>query len=162
MLKAQMYIDASDQDTLITHYGDTAVASVEKSTQRLLSPRACSLSLRGLPSGKCPIELPGGVVASVTSVFVDGAEFTGCTAIGHSPAVLIPAADWPKVTGDGYDVVISYVAGYSNIPQDLVQAVLMIAAELEQRRTDGVEGALSPALICAEYLMRPYRIMPIR
>jgi len=164
MLKDQMYIelDVTEQDGLITSYGDAAVASVEKSTLRLLSSRECTLSLRKLPSGKCPIELPGGMVSSLISVFVDGVEFTGCTAIGHSPALLIPSEDWPEVVGDGYPVTITYVAGYSIVPADLIHSVLMIAAELEQRRTEGFEGALTQALISAEYLMKTYRIMPIR
>jgi hypothetical protein len=162
LLKEQMYIDSADQNTLLTLFGDAAVASVEKSTLRLLSSRTCTLSLRGLPTGKCAIELPGGVVSSLTSVVVDGVEVTGGTVIGHSPALLLPSVDWPEVTGDGYPVTITYVAGYSTVPFDLVDAVLMIAAELEQRRSEGFEGSLTKALISAEYLMKPYRIMPIR
>lgn len=162
LLKSQMKIDGSFDDDLVTSMGNAAVSSVEKSTQRLLSSRTCTLALSELPSGKCPIELPGGVVSSITSVFADGVEVTGCTAIGHSPALLIPSDDWPEVTGDGYPVTITYVAGYSTVPVDLVHAVLMIAAELEQRRTEGFVGALRHALISAEYLMKPYRIMPIR
>jgi len=159
-LKAHLRVTSNDENALITSYGDAAVSQVEAHTQRLLSQRTCTLSLARLPLGKCPIELPGGDVASLTSVFADAVEVIGGTTIGSSPALLIPAADWPAVTGDGYPVTITYVAGLATVPADLRQAVLLIVGELYERRSEGVEGPIGRVMVSAEYLMAPHRIRP--
>jgi hypothetical protein len=125
-----------------------------------LTPRTITLYLPGLPTGVEPVELPGGFVSALTSVTVDGAAKTGCTVIGHSPALLIPSTDWPAVTGRGYPVTIVYTAGYSAIPVDLLHAVKMIAAEMYEQRETAVSGTTSAAVVCAEYLMAPHRIWP--
>lgn len=138
--------------------GLAATAAVERWTQRLLSVRTAVLRLQGLPTGQCPIELPGGTVASITSVVVDGATITGCTAIGDSPAILIPAADWPTVTGEGYPVVITYQVGMATVPVDLVHAVKVIVADMYQTRESTTEGATGKAVASAEWLMAPHRI----
>lgn len=157
-LKAHLRITHTDEDALVTSYGIAATATVEAWTQRALIQREAVLSLECLPTGKQAIELPGGAVASITSVFADGAEITGLSVIGHSPAMLIPSADWPTVTGDGYAVTITYQVGFVAVPFDLQQAVLIFVGELYQNRENSTEGNLSLVPVSAEYLMKPHRI----
>lgn len=157
-LKAHLRITQSDEDALITSYGIAATASVEAWTQRTLIQREAVLSLECLPTGKQAIELPGGTVASITSMFADGVEITGLSVIGHSPAVLIPSADWPTVEGDGYAVTITYQVGFTAVPFDLQQAVLILVGELYKNRENSFEGSLASVPVSAEYLMGPHRI----
>lgn len=157
-LKAHLRVTHSEDDAYIQGIGRAATAAVERWTQRLLTVRAATLSLQDLPTGREPIELPGGDVASVTSVTADGVAIIGCTTLGSSPAILIPAADWPAVIGEGYAVTIVYQVGYSVVPEDLRHAVKMIAADLYDIRANSVDGPTNKALISAEWLMAPHRI----
>lgn len=159
-MKEHLRVTGIDEDFLIGQYGQAATAAVERWTQRLLTSRQVVLKLQCLPSGQEPIELPGGAVASVTSVVANAVAITGCVALGDSPAALVPAADWPAVTGEGYPVTITYVAGFVAVPMDLQHAVKMLTAEMYERRANAVEGPISRAIVSAEYLMEPHRIWP--
>jgi len=157
-LKDHLRITGADEDYLLSTYSVAAAVSVERWTKRLITVRSSILYLDDLPSGREPIELPGGAVASVTSVVSDGVAINGATAIGNSPALLIPSENWPVVTGDGYPVVITYQVGMSAIPVDLVHAIKMIVAEMYLRRSAAEAGTLNCVPIGAEYLMAPHRI----
>lgn len=157
-LKAHLRVTSSAEDDAITAYGIAATAAVERWTQRIVMTRAAALSLQELPSGKYPIELPGGSIISLTSVVADAVTITGCTTIGHSPALLLPATDWPTIVGDGYPVTITYQVGMATIPQDLNHAVKLLVGEMYERRANAIEGPLTSAILSAEYLMAPHRI----
>ena len=157
-LKEHLRVTDGHDDDIIRLYGISATAAVERWTQRLLTSRQVVLKLQCLPSGREPIELPGGAVASVTSVVADLLAITGGVALGDSPAVLVPAADWPSVVGEGYPVTITYVAGFVAVPMDLQHAVKMLVAEMYERRANAVEGPINRAIVSAEYLMEPHRI----
>ena len=159
-IKDHVRVTDTSEDFLLGQYCQSATAAVERWTQRLLVSRQCVLRLQCLPSGQEPIELPGGVVSSVTSVIADAVAITGSVALGDSPAALVPNADWPVVTGEGYPVVITYVAGFVAVPMDLQHAVKMLVAEMYERRANAVEGPLNRAVVSAEYLMEPHRIWP--
>jgi uncharacterized phiE125 gp8 family phage protein len=151
----------SEEDRTIQSLLRAAQLSVEKYTQRLLTRRAATLKLPGLPSGNCAVELPGGEVGSITSVTVDGSPLTGVQAFGDSPALALPDADWPAVAGTVYPVAIAYQVGFVAAPDDLQAAVKLIAAELFERRSNGNEGAISEVPISARCLMDPWRIRPL-
>lgn len=161
-MKEHLRLDKNDtaDQPLVTSYTAAAVAAVEMFTQRLLSPRDIVVRLASLPSGRCPVVLAGGIVTAVTSVEIAGEAFTGCEAIGSSPAMLLPPSDWPAVDPVGYPVEISYSAGYATPPQDLVVAVKQICSLI----FDGSSGS-GPALIdglpaSALSLMLQHRIAP--
>ena len=135
-----------------------ATGAVERRTNRLLQSRSAVLRLTCMPSGQEPIELPGGVVSSITSVTVDGVAVTGATSVGDSPALLIPAEDWPTATGEGYPVVITYVVGYSTVPMALIYAVKLLVADLYSRRNNSDEVALHEVPLSAQSLIDDYRI----
>lgn len=160
-MRDHLRIDSTAEDALIEAYLGAAVATVERWTQRLLVRRQAVLRLTDLPSDFTPIELPGGEVGSVTSVIVDIVTITGTYAVGHSPAVLIPATSWPTVTGDGYPVTITYQVGFATVPGDLTAAVRLIAAELFERRTNAEAVPINTVPMSAEYLMMPHRIRAV-
>lgn len=159
-LKDHLRVTDNTEDFLIGQYGYAATLAVERWTQRLLTSRQVVLKLQCLPSGQEPIELPGGAVSSITSVVADGVTITGGVALGISPAVLVPVADWPAVVGEGYPVTITYVAGFVAVPMDLQHAVKMLTAEMYERRANAVEGPINRAIVDAEYLMAQHRIWP--
>jgi hypothetical protein len=80
-------------------------------------------------------------------------------ALGDSPAVLVPATDWPVVVGDGYPVVITYVAGYTTPPPDLLHAVKLLATDMFERRANSEDGPQNRVMVSAECLMARHRIL---
>lgn len=159
-LKAACRVDHTDEDALIESYGLAATARAERITGKLMSPRTITLRQEILPCGRKPVFLPGGPVASVTSVTVDGAAVTGCEAFGDGPAHLVPAQDWPVATGDGYPVVIEYVAGFAAVPADLAQAIKIMTADLYDRRASASTDQAYAAPLSAMALLEPHRILP--
>jgi uncharacterized phiE125 gp8 family phage protein len=159
-LKDHLRVTHSLEDALIGAYGLAATGAIEKASQRLLQVRAATLRLTDLPSGQEPIELPGGAVASITSVTADGAAITGCTVLGDSPAILLPASDWPIVTGQGYPVTITYQAGHATVPQALVQAVKLMVGHLYANRSAVGESSMAELPLAVGYLIGQYRILP--
>jgi uncharacterized phiE125 gp8 family phage protein len=161
-LRAQLRKDetAGNEDALINSLCLAAQGVVEKMTQRLLTRRSAVLRLTDLPSGKCPIELPGGEVASITSMTADAIAVTGTTFLGDSPALLLPAADWPTVAGDGYPVIITYQVGFATVPEDLKAAIKLLASEMFERRANGEPGTMTEVPVSAQFLMDNWRIRP--
>jgi uncharacterized phiE125 gp8 family phage protein len=158
-MKLHCRVDGTESDAAITAFSAAAVAAVEARIQRLLTPRTAVLRLPNLPYGRTPIELPGGAVASITSVVADGETITGYEAIGDAPALLVPTADWPVLSDPkGFPVVVTYVVGYAVPPADLVGAVKLIAGEMNERRENGETGPINPVVVSAEYLIAPHRI----
>lgn len=159
-LKAHLNVVSTRDDDVILSYGLAAQNIVERTTGRLLTSRACTLKLQGF-SDDTGVELPGGVVNSLTSVIVDGATVTGCTVYGDSPARVFPATSWPGVTGTLYPVVISYMAGFTTIPTALVTAIKIIVADLYDRRESVTTDQAHVSPFAASELMRLYRIKPL-
>jgi ribonuclease PH len=151
-MKAQLKVLHADDDTNITKIEAATVAWVERYLQRLLTVRQVIMRLPSLPSGKVPVELYGGRVASITSVIADGTAITGTTAVGDSPALLLPTDDWPAVTGEGLPVTITYTAGFATIPEDIVTAVKLAGEALHD---NDERGPMTPAV---EALLSRYRI----
>ncbi len=154
-------IPSSRDDLAMQSFLTAAQDRVERISHRLLTARACVLRLMMTPGGSDPIELPGGIVASITSVTVDGVAVTGCTCYGDSPARLYPAAAWPVAIGTVYPVVVTYVAGYATIPQSLRVAIKMLAGEMNNRREVATEDAVHLAPFTADSLIELYRIESI-
>ena len=157
-MKGHLRVTYAQEDAEIEAYILAATDAVERKTKRLLQSRSAVLRLACMPTGQEPIELPGGTVASVTSVTVDGVAVTGATAVGDSPAVLAPAADWPAAVAEGYPVVITYVVGYTVVPQALIHAIKLLAADLFMRRNNSDEASLAEIPMSAGYLMDDFRI----
>jgi uncharacterized phiE125 gp8 family phage protein len=175
-LKAQCRIDAADEDALLARICGAAVSVVENWTQRLLAARSCVLVLPGLPGVGEAVELPGGVVQSITSVVARtaGGDVTmdagDYETLGNGPARLALRdlyAAWPAAT----QATVTYVAGYAsvagsptdyaaNVPPDLVHAATLIAADMFTNREHSGRS-LTPVPINAQWLMQPWRIAPI-
>lgn len=137
-----------------------AVLEAERLTNLLLIRRAVTLLLPGLPPNRGAVELPGGPVGEITSVTVDGAAVAGAQAYGATPALLIPSADWPVVTGEGYPVAIVYTAGFATVPAPLISAVRLLAEDLFDRPASASGAEKSDLRLRAEALLDLYRVRP--
>lgn len=160
-MKRHLRVDHDAEDGLIEDISKAATEAVEKWTQRLLIRREAVLRLPGLPVGLDPIELPGGAVGAIVSVSAEGAPVTGAVVYGDSPALLVPAADWPVVSAEGFPVEITYTVGFVTPPEDLKAAVKLIATDLFETRGQSAPGDRKVAAINAEWLMKRHRIAAI-
>lgn len=122
------------------------------------------------------VELPRAPLQSLTSIsYVDT---SGATQV-LSPAAYKVDADsepgrvaeafgltWPVARQELNAVQFLYVAGYgaaSAVPEDLVQAVVMLAAHWWERRTPVVFGSVaSKVQLAVEDILLPYRIKKYR
>lgn len=174
--KTRLRIDAADEDTAVADYVSAATSHVEKTTQRLLVARTCTLRLPAFPPAGVAIELPGGRVASVTSVTwrdEDGETQTLAPSRyevhGDSPArlMLTDNEGWPVTAGQGLPVTVTYVAGWppvgqdfgANVPEPLRTAVAILAGEMFEQRRESVVGAtVTAAALGAAALIAPWRI----
>jgi len=184
LMKLASRIGAPDEDALLDVYIAAAVAHVERATGRLLAARTAWLMLPDFPPG-CgqAIELPGGLVQSITAVtYVDdgGAVQTiapeeyALEASDGAPALLRPTYGviWPVTRPWALPVTVSYVAGWpaQGIPEDfgalvpapLRTAVLMLAAELYERREIAIVGTIiSRVPVGVDMLVAPWRVMSV-
>ena len=158
---AHLRLSDASEAALVDGYTMAAQGMIERRIQRLLSRRAATLRLPGLPPVDEPVELPGGEIGAVTSMTADGAAVTGTTFAGDSPALLRPASQWPVVTGTGYPVVITYTVGFVTLPADLRAAVMLLSAELYERRANAEAGPLAEVPVSAQALMEAWRIRPV-
>jgi uncharacterized phiE125 gp8 family phage protein len=157
-LKSHLRVDAPDDDALISEIISGARAEVESFTNLTLTTRTLRITLNAFPPG--PLCLPVWPVQSIAQVeYTDPAGATQPLAPSEyilvksaQPRLLAPAylKTWP-VTRAHYDAVrIDVVAGYgttaTDLPQDLVDAVKLIAAHRFEHREDVVVGALAVAL----------------
>ena len=146
-MKEHLRIHHADDDDQIVTAEAGAVAMIERFLQRALIARTAVLRLPGLPIGVVPVELPGGRVATLTSVIADGTTISGATVVGDSPALLVPSSDWPSVEGEGFPVVVTYEVGFATVPADIVVAVKMVAEALFYRHDGGPMSAAVHSLL---------------
>lgn len=159
-LRLHCKVDSSDEDALLQTYALAATLHVEQASQRVLVRRSAVLRVAKLPLGRAPLELPGGTVASVTSMTVEGTPFTAFEVIGDSPARMVPDAEWPSVAQDGYPVSVAYVVGPAIPPADLAMATFLLAAEMYARRSEGTLDTVSIVPVGAAELIKKRRIRP--
>lgn len=159
-LRLHCKVDSAEEDALLQTYALAATLHVEQASQRVLVRRSSVLRVAALPRGRCPLELPGGTVASVTSMTIAGAAFTAFEVLGDSPARMVPDVEWPSLTQDGYPVSVTYVVGPATPPADLATATFMLAAEMYARRSEGSLDPVSIVPVSAASLIEKRRIRP--
>lgn len=173
-IKVQPAIEPIDEDTLSLHlraddsedsllllgYIAAARGIVEGHTKRALLTQTRVMKLDRFPGARHQvIELPGGVVQGIVSVsYIDenGASQTWGssnyatdfgTRHGTGRLGLATNAEWPDTIDDGLAVTVTYLCGWTSaalVPAEIRQAVLMVAADLYDRRHASAEGAIAP------------------
>ncbi|MBE2277693.1 MAG: hypothetical protein IAE87_15525 [Rhodobacteraceae bacterium] len=150
---------APDQDALLESHLRAAMAAIEGRIAKALIERRFRLVLedwRGGAAEALPVA-PVSAVESVTLVDAAGGETVVAVALYrlvadlHRPKLAGAGLALPQVPADGR-VEIEFDAGFgpdwSNVPADLRQAVLLLAAEFyEHRHNDGASGPAIPATV---------------
>lgn len=165
--------DDADTDAYVTSLGTAARRWVENRTNRALITQTRTLKIDRFPSGDGQvIELPGGVVQSVSSVsYQDTGDATQTWASsnyeldlntdgGTARLGLADGKDWPDVRDDTLAVTIVYIAGYgaaAAVPEDIKLAIKMIAADFYNRREAASVFDYSENM-ATKHLLAPYRV----
>ena len=172
-VKSQSRIDGTDEDTLLARLITVSRVDVEKLTGRALISQTWDVKYDNFPSGGNPIYLPNPPLQSITSItYVDNAGATQTWASSNYTVDadsdigrVFPAFDksYPTVRNQRNAVTIRFVSGYgsstSDVPEPIRHAILLIVAELFERREDGVPATtINRALIASNNLLTPYTI----
>ncbi|MGL6349727.1 MAG: head-tail connector protein [Aeromonas sp.] len=169
--KLFMRIDGSAEDSLIALLIASARRAVENYIMRSVMPQTWKLQLDAFqysdpdPIGyhiaarttfnESEIELPRGPVVSITSLRTFNTANAASTvsaasyALIDSRVVLNDGFTWPTGLRDEGAVEVTYVAGYTNVPEDIKQAIMMYALAMYENRTcsempAAVKGLLAP------------------
>jgi uncharacterized phiE125 gp8 family phage protein len=152
--KAQSRVLNSAEDDVIEGHLAAALAYAEKYTGRIYQPQTWELTVDAFPTAE--IKLTPGPVASITSIQyidADGATITVAdtlyeTDLAGDDAWVGPSTPWPATMATFNAVKITYVAGRGQMPADMRQAIIMLAAHYYQDREgtapfpEGVERIL--------------------
>lgn len=130
------FADDGMQDGLVESYLRAAIATIEGRIGKMLITRRFRWSMAGWRSGS-EQALPAAPVGKVVSVAVGGvavaAERYRLVCDVHRPKIVSTGFMLP----DGGDVEVVFEAGFgewSAVPADLVQAVMLLAAEYFEHR----------------------------
>jgi uncharacterized phiE125 gp8 family phage protein len=157
-VKSDRRIDAPDGDAGLSQKIAGARAECEAVTRLTLMTQTLRVTLDGFPAGA--IALPVWPVQSIAQVrYVDGAGATQVLdpatyqlVASRKPNLLVPAvgAAWPETQAWYDSVLIDIVAGFgtasTDVPQDLINAMLMIIGARDEFREDLVAGVTLAAV----------------
>jgi len=154
LAKQHLEYEASDRDDLINQYIAAAAAWVENYTGRALTVGAVSDELAEF--GTYIVPSRGPFVSLTTIAYVDTDE-AAATVTGAKPVsgrIYPPETGWPEIA-ENTAITVTYQAGYSTAPADLVNAQLLLIGEYFANREAG--SAASSVAMAVESLCRPYR-----
>jgi uncharacterized phiE125 gp8 family phage protein len=164
--KAQLRVDHTDEDALITRLVKAATAYLDGRTGilgRCLVTQTWELTLDAFPAEE--IELPLGPVQSVTSVkYVDTAGVTQTVPEADYyldnasiSAWVMPQIEWPDTMEAANAVTVRYVAGTAPaaVPDALRHAILVMVSAWYDKRAAGDMPLAAGALIA------PHRVIAL-
>lgn len=171
--KTHMRVTITDDDTYIDSCILAARKHAEGLTRRAFVTQTWDYTLNGFPAGA--IALPMQPVSSITSVsYIDSAGSTALFTYGTSPdtakydvytdgprTLIAPKYNlvWPTTRITRNAVTVRFVAGYSSVPEDIKQAVLLLVAHLYEMREPVVAGSgvtVSEVPMTVDALLSPY------
>lgn len=149
--------DTDDDEIALNGYLMAARRGMEEEYATALVPQTCVLRLDGFPIDDRygEIELRIAHVTSITSIqYIDtngatqtlaGANYTAD--MYSTPARIRPAygLSWPATRLDMNAVTVTFVAGYAtpaDVPFNVKSAILLLAAELNDKREPTVTGTI--------------------
>lgn len=171
--KTWMRISHSDEDTLVDSLITRATNYVENETRRQLINATYTFSFDMFPHGDViysPVS-PLGSVTSIQYLDANGASQTLSTDVYGVDTIRDPGRiylksgqEWPSTLDQEQAVTITAVAGYgsasTDVPEPLIQAVLMLAAHYYEHReaVDPKGNTFAPVPMGVERLILQYRV----
>lgn len=168
--KAHCHIesDFTEDDTQVDAFIAAARESCEARTSRQLVEATWVLRLSGFPCGDV-LELPKPPLKSVTSVAYvdpDGTTQTLSTDVYEMDPHTTPGRIvlkygqvWPSVRCQRNAVIVTFVAGYTEVPKLLKQGMLMRIAHWYENREESAPVNLLPVPAGADYCDGLFRVM---
>ena len=169
LAKQHLEYEDSDRDALIQQYIDASKAWIEQHIGKMLTVVAVTQTERAFTgSGSFDrhsasgsyIELARGPFVSLTSIAYTDASNAAQVLTGarvQNGRVYAPLAGWPAIAPYSA-VTVTYQAGYSTTPADLVSAQLLMIGHLFANRESVVVGStanevpMSVAALCSAYV----------
>lgn len=167
--KAHLRLEVGDDDTYLTTLITAARQWAEEYCWRGLVTQTWDLILESFPCSD-EIELPKGVLSSVTSVSyrdVNGDSHTWSSSnylvdTAHQPGrIHLPYGSvWPATICRWDAVTIRYVVGTAagSVPAPIKQAMLLLISQMYEHRTPEVFGILAKVQFAVDALLAPYRL----
>jgi uncharacterized phiE125 gp8 family phage protein len=174
--KLHCHVDSTDEDAAFDRLIRLARQSAQDYTGRTVARCTLETARDAFPFGRV-LSLPGGPVASVTSVtYLDDDEVSQTLAASEyvlddyampERLVLDSSSSWPTTADVPNAVRVRYLAGYSlpadnpqthPLPEPIRQAMLLLIGHLHENREASVERALAEIPLGYYSLLYPYRI----
>lgn len=176
--KRHLHVDTNDEDELITDLIEAATRHIDGKEgwlNRSLNPQTYDLTYDNFPCGPIQVPLPPLIsIDSVNYVDEDGAPAVFSSGSYEVDDVSEPGwvqlgsnFSWPSIMGTINAVRIRFTAGYayasgdeSTVPFPIRQAILMMVADMYERRESVADGSVStiPIPSTVKALLHPYRI----
>lgn len=174
--KDWLYVDTSDHDSLIDNCIKAARIYIEGRTRRALVAQTWDYTLKEFPYADDEIRLPLQPVTAVSYVhYVDSTgstvsyadtstspETAYWTLITDRPyAVVIPNYNrtWPATRDHGNAVTVRFTAGYSTIPEDILQTLrLLVAHSYENREPVIIGQVVTKVELSVDALLSAYEL----
>jgi len=160
-------VNHDDDDSYISGLIDVAARSVGEYAGRVLNEETWAWSVPAVTRGD--LILPKSPVKSVSSITYYDAEDSEQSATvgdfylmkGDDRAVLRPKSgnSWPTANTDRDDAItITFVAGYTTIPDNLLHAVKMMVAHLYENRSAVEKDQMHPVPLGVEAMINQERL----
>jgi uncharacterized phiE125 gp8 family phage protein len=163
--KAQCRIDGNDDDTYLTALIAAATDYVQEYTGRSLVAQTWELHLDAF---SCSIRLARGPVSSVSSVqYYDDDDVLQTIDIANysvdlvsEPQWIVPVSgySWPTPATGINNVLITFVAGYSTIPDAIRLAILLLIATWYDQRAGTSDKPITETPHAVAALLANYRL----
>ena len=166
-VKQHLRVEIDDDNSLISTLITAGYLFAENYTNRIINQVYKELKLETFTD---VIQLPYLPVQSITSIdYKDSDDNAQVFAdyyldLRELFAKLMPGKyySWPNTNEDYENIVITYVAGYTTIPEQINQAVLLIIGSLYEQRENHIVGvSIDTIPVSAEYLLNPYRVVSV-
>ncbi|MGE8143050.1 head-tail connector protein [Novosphingobium sp. NPDC080210] len=150
-VKAQCRVDGTADDTALNGYIAAATDYVEQYTGRAIMAQTWKLTLDAFSDS---ILLPKGPVQSISAVQYFNAEGVETTLLpefytldASDPAWIVrnSGSAWPETLDAINAVSITYVAGYSQTPAAIKQAILLLVGDWFRSRENTALGSNQPS-----------------
>ena len=158
--------DDTDMDAEVSRLIRAATARAQKATGRALAVQSWRLILDRFPKGAISIPLPplrsveAIAYTDVSGVEQDLDESTYLVNPFGLIGQVTPAMGkcWPATASQDMALRIDFTAGYDEVPEDILAAILLLVGHFDQNREAATTGSLSVLPLGVDALLAPHCI----